>query len=693
MRSLIKGHRRSDSSTSDVTLPPDQLSFNSRTPLALPMLASSMQFPALPGVITKESSAKNSPKKLLTPIKKMFGHKNTPASTTADQLYAATYGDFVPPRALRNLGNTRSLLPNLTGLAQSSIHASTSSSLLDMAMDHRPLRPPAFSQSRHQSDSSVEGLQPAQEMPIIEHAPKKVAIQSKRPDLAYELSSKADTEAYFEDDEDLKDSDALSQFLFVRDMRGGRNTSVKYYKTKLSNPHKDEGDYLAMEEMGYEVDGMSDYDYDNNGLADEDDFDDFEGNNKYDDFLEHPGGDSVEPEDSAPQIVPNNYRESTPLDSASNLLEPQIRSPGGYDTDFLNAYMSLPPAKDSLPKWEKSARMKRYAVTFEELQATERSSDDPAEEPQSSESISAKNPEPGVLARFEENSGLNPTRGLGLATNRNSVNEMMDLLGALEGSTDAEKRKSVSEVKTLLAGLDKDQDSESKRASVLSMMQTLSILEGGSGAERESDLGVSNSRGKEPTEFSKRQLQAVPPRTRAALDDIEKRMSWFNDDEAVNFRGADSQTTGNAHFSEDMLDEVNLVDEDFDFDQLEEPKEHEGTFYRSNSYKNQPRKVVVDNTYQTNKIETLQKTVTFFRTNSSTVSEESKSRSLSRINSTRSVNSFTSFNEDEDIHSGRKTPIYGNHLNTHLCHKSSDSVSRKLFSLEPINETDSPQLN
>lgn len=568
-----------------------------------------------------------------------------------------------------------------------------------MAMDQRPLRPPAFAQSRHQSDSSVEGLQPAQEMPIIEHPPKKVAIHAKRPDLAHELSSKADTEAYFEDDEDLKDSDALSQFLFVRDMRGGRNTSVKYYKTKLAKPRKDEDDYLAMEEMGYEVDGMSDYDYENNGLADEDDYDDFEGNNKYDDFLEHPGVDSVEAEEAEeaePQIVLNNDRESTPLDSASNLLEPQIRSPGGYDTDFLNAYMSLPPPNMvSLPQWEKSARTKRYAVTFEDLPAIERSSEDPAEEPQSSENNSAES-EPGVLARREENSGLDTTPGLGLAMNRNSVNEMMDLLGALEASTDTEKRKSVSEVKTLLAGLENDQDSQSKRASVLNMMQTLSILEGGGGGggpKREGEAGTRDAQGKETTEYSTRYLQAAPSRPRAVLDDMEKRNSWFNDDEAVNFRGADSQISSNAHFSEDMLDEVNLVDEDFDFDQLEEPEEDDGSFYRSNSYKNRPRKVLVDNTYQTNKIETLQKTVTFFRTNSSTVSEESKSRSLSRINSTRSVNSFTSFNDDDDPPSGRKTPIYANHLNTHLCHKSSDSVSRRLFSLEPINETDSPQLN
>ena len=71
------------------------------------------------------------------------------------------------------------------------------------------------------------------------------------------------------DDDDDDDDDNSSQFSFVHDMKGGRNTSVKYYKTKNSkNTNNDEGLLNTFNELdlGYEVDEFSDYDYENNGV-------------------------------------------------------------------------------------------------------------------------------------------------------------------------------------------------------------------------------------------------------------------------------------------------------------------------------------------------------------------------------------------------------------------------------------------
>lgn len=80
----------------------------------------------------------------------------------------------------------------------------------------------------------------------------------------------------------LDDSNSL-QFSFIKDNIGGRNTSVKYYKT--INPAKDLptpppiNNTFNEHDLGYEVDEFSDYDYDNNGFDDDDDDDDEVGYN------------------------------------------------------------------------------------------------------------------------------------------------------------------------------------------------------------------------------------------------------------------------------------------------------------------------------------------------------------------------------------------------------------------------------
>ena len=94
----------------------------------------------------------------------------------------------------------------------------------------------------------------------------------------------------FDDDEDDDDDDGdddddeSSQFSFVQDMKGGRNTSIKYYKTGATAVKNKiaENDLIA-QDFGYDEGELADYDFDNNGY---DDYDDnyYEGYNEEDEL-------------------------------------------------------------------------------------------------------------------------------------------------------------------------------------------------------------------------------------------------------------------------------------------------------------------------------------------------------------------------------------------------------------------------
>ncbi|KAI5960139.1 uncharacterized protein KGF55_004862 [Candida pseudojiufengensis] len=75
------------------------------------------------------------------------------------------------------------------------------------------------------------------------------------------------------DDFEYEDDDNTSQFSFVQDMKNGRNTSVKYYKTKTDSNKKQNmtvnknmaPNSFDENDLGYEDEELSDYDFENNG--------------------------------------------------------------------------------------------------------------------------------------------------------------------------------------------------------------------------------------------------------------------------------------------------------------------------------------------------------------------------------------------------------------------------------------------
>ena len=88
--------------------------------------------------------------------------------------------------------------------------------------------------------------------------------------------SNVESNAINEESEGLEESDDSSclsenssKFSFMQDKRGGRNTSVKYYKTAPSKKHDSNIANTFNEEDLGDIDDYSDYDYENNGLVDD----------------------------------------------------------------------------------------------------------------------------------------------------------------------------------------------------------------------------------------------------------------------------------------------------------------------------------------------------------------------------------------------------------------------------------------
>ncbi|KAI5957615.1 hypothetical protein KGF57_003309 [Candida theae] len=99
-------------------------------------------------------------------------------------------------------------------------------------------------------------------------------------------SSESSDDNYDSDDDDRDDDDNSSQFSFVQDMKAGRNTSVKYYKTNVSKPKLEQAlasNSFDENDLGGDAEDMMDYDFENNGLGEDDeeydDYNEFDGEN------------------------------------------------------------------------------------------------------------------------------------------------------------------------------------------------------------------------------------------------------------------------------------------------------------------------------------------------------------------------------------------------------------------------------
>lgn len=770
MRSLIKGHRRSDSSTSDLGSPLDTASIKPPPPKStispvLPCLPLHMTPPQTFGGLNQSSMS--SPKKLLTPIIKMFGHhgKNGNISTTVDTLNSVVFGEFEPPKGRKPIGaNSMTNLSDLKNIPSSNssspkIHNYRSLSLLEVPslIKFDQLINPHPSKSNKSLENWSEGLRGYNEKPIqfdlridseiAESTPLEQAIPRPSTSLDSDrllpfvgsigVTLKNDSETLYEADDDLRDSDASSEFSFVKDMVGGRNTSIKYYKTKSqmkkAQPHHS---YSEMDDLVLEDEyAHSDYDFDNNGLDDDDDFGDdcFEANDRFNDFLS---------EDSAPNTAVNQLsfkppalnlnNDSTSIASSNNSGHEKgsfqtgsptcgpdspsisdLRSPG-YGVDFLDSYLD----KTRLP----------MPTTSRSLNLTSPLENQTVESSIVSDHKNILNPSPLISEKIESTgSNIFPRNDKRLASNisqsRNSITNIMGILANLEtepikndqpagdlsvtnimgilekledGEANSARNQNQSEpfskVKDSLTSLEKTVSAASPEAkaqmrqSIADMMNTLSILD--------THLERKNT----STKYKKK-MSTKP--FRKDMESSKERYSWINDSEKIgpvlesSFDENVSETL-NGSIDQDLIDEINMVPEDFDFDvaPLVSVKQV-SSFYRSNSYNKRPEKIVQDFNYQDNKIQTALKTVTFYRGNS----EHSLNVVPSRFGSNKSMTSFTSV-EDHDYDLKLETKsmnmptqhIKSNQHNVHvsspLYFMSSDSISRRSENLEPIDESD-----
>lgn len=209
-------------------------------------------------------------------------------------------------------------------------------------------------------------------------------------------------------------------------------------------------------------------------------------------------------------------------------------------------------------------------------------------------------------------------------------------------------RSSITHMMDILSGMDQVLPPKNKRESVDNMMKRLAILE--------SDQSGNLDGAKKDKSIRKNPVANLLQTKRTASG---KRYSWcesesFHDDEAPSAPiDNEKASLERRNSDEELLDEINQIPEDYDFESQKVSNNHlsasylEGAFLRSNSFKKRPVKAIMDHKFANNKIETAGKTVTFYRSNSLNL-EVSKSRSVSRAPSTRSMRSFVSMNEEPE---------------------------------------------
>ncbi|CAK9440343.1 uncharacterized protein LODBEIA_P44430 [Lodderomyces beijingensis] len=132
------------------------------------------------------------------------------------------------------------------------------------------------------SDSAVASPSQASPPPLPPTTQCEEGFNNHQPNVSRGHSVVSENH---DQDDSLDESDtASSQFSFSQDMIAGRNVSVKYYKIKPEKPFEKEPierNPYDTQDLGYEADDISDYDFDNNGMDEEDDYeedDDFGAN-------------------------------------------------------------------------------------------------------------------------------------------------------------------------------------------------------------------------------------------------------------------------------------------------------------------------------------------------------------------------------------------------------------------------------
>lgn len=274
MRSFIKSHRKTESlglDDLDLQQPPSIQNYSS--PNTSPKLQSGQFSPSAKS--SAYTSTKSSPKKLLTPIKNLFQSKNSSPVDLPKRKNIKDTFDLEPPRK-SSFEKTRVVSSPVLK------HATfTSAPSLVCPFNETPIQPenalkPAivFNKISSRPQSIRENSWNDSKSNISGSNFETKLVSFKSPGGSSDQDSRSD------DDSSDNVSQTSSQFSFIKDRKGGKNTSVKYYKT--SSSLKPDMKLLA-QETGYDEEDLQDYDFETNGFYDDDEEDDINYNHAFDD--------------------------------------------------------------------------------------------------------------------------------------------------------------------------------------------------------------------------------------------------------------------------------------------------------------------------------------------------------------------------------------------------------------------------
>lgn len=712
----------------------------------------------------------------------MFGHhskSNTNIASANDFLNSAVYGDFVPPKGRANYARSVNSLLNLSDIPTDKLAMTSKPALSSIApdFDHaRKYTKPKWVKVNNLSTSSID----LQRTVSFESGKGKYILPEScgGSNLSTTLSNLSignsennfmtspelmqinaprhinDDEYEAITDEGSAHSDSSSQFSFVKDIRGGRNTSVKYYKTKSSKTSTrvlETEEALRDHDMGYEDGVLSDYDFDNNGFGYEEegeDFNDFEGGAKYNEFLRDDFNDvglGLSGADVSPDgIFSRELHPSSPVGSIELDLPPTAASPinSTYQSELLDAYLGDTSSKLPEPKWSFKSLDVGLAdparnnpgsplvngVTF----GTEQRIKSSRKNKRSIAllSLKAADEESNLSEQFNLFDTVDTSK-----TNRDSISTIMCMIKSLENKTKEIDRENaieesnfVQSLKTFSSDVKENPKNKDKRAStrnlIANMMDTLANLEETFKSPEEvmsSNEGrlINTSRSSviDMMNTLKFLETSVCHDSNSTKFDESKKKTSYGVPESIHSRGTSSGTEKrdprpesdfyqridvediadipfNA-LEDDLVDEVNMIPEEYEDEEYRDVKDLP-QFLRSNSYNKKPQKMLIDNSLQQNKIETSSKTVTFYNKNNSLQSELSTCRSTSRVGSFQSTTSGTSINEEEILPKETTRPKGHTHTNvytsSHFNSRSHESIAYRPYSLEPITEFNSPSL-
>ncbi|KAM9898725.1 hypothetical protein OXX79_006142 [Metschnikowia pulcherrima] len=669
MRSILKSHKRNDSDPNAALEPPPNRIPKSRTN-GSPSLPSSVKLTPPMNATGFHQSSVSSPKKLLTPIKKMFGHHSKTPSTphTTDTLQSIMNGEFEPPKNRAPFPSKRTAsFPNVADMpssgttTKSNVLLESSSISSGTRLDSR-VSSSSFEHASQQSNdhvfSSYAKTSPqsreTSKMPVITFNASDLSISSSKKSLHLSSTSAGLGQSFRHNentacdaDNGSKDSDSSSQFSFEKDYRGGRNTSVKYYKTKTETNMHEAGsppNYFNVDDTGFEADAFSDYDFENNGIDVDGDSEDGipRSANHYDEFLsDHEinqrrgassplcakmSGDTESLSAKTPDIA---FSAQAPKGQDADGAPWSLRSPE-YAEDFLDTYLeSRSPTRSMLLLHGESTSSSDIPDDTHTAHADGTSELGlgiavPEGDHSDAQSVNSSRGIMDTLRKLEGNPESKWPESSNSEWTGNSNVEVSK--HPQRGPSDSVKRTSLSE----------EAQNGSNRKSVVDMMATLSLL----GQDHETNQPPADT--------------PIGKSAKGVKKDDTKRYSWVSNEDSLgksdNARDSGPDDGFKLALDQALLDEVNSIPENFEFN--DEKSSHRGEsdlsyFLRSNSYNKKPQKAVVDHDFQEMKLQLKNKTVTFYRSKSLDREKTPKYHPVRAA----SLKSVTSLN-DENISEG-----------------------------------------